>query len=322
MATDLIYKLFDQFLDNIIIYGIEYFNRYYSIYPGVVLDNEDPKKQGRIIAKCPNVTHSDKGLGEWAWPIAPAAGPGFGIFHPPDVGAGVWIQFLNGDPTAPVYSGGWWAIEDTADGGSGELELPAELQPTGDPPVPTKKGWFTTSGLGILFDEDPDNEQVRLQWHRPSDNKYSFLVIDKDGSCQLQNHNGTMLHLNAKEGKEGITLIDKHGNMMASDKDGWKVVQKDGVFVELKKDLVQVVGKAVTVAAESFGVTGGSTLGQGGTEPIPLGNKLLQLWTQAMTVFTAHIHPTSAPGAPTGPPSGAPWPTYPPTTNSQVNKSK
>ena len=86
MATDLMYKLFDQFLENLIFYGLEYFNRYYSVYPGVVLDNADPEKQGRVLVKCPNVTSGDDGLGEWAWPLAAAAGP-------------------QGPPRDPIHSG-------------------------------------------------------------------------------------------------------------------------------------------------------------------------------------------------------------------------
>src|SRR5262249_41596585 len=52
----------------------------------------------------------------WAMPAAPYAGPGAGFIALPPVGAGVWIEFEQGDPDFPIWSGGWW--------GSG-AELPA-----------------------------------------------------------------------------------------------------------------------------------------------------------------------------------------------------
>ncbi len=307
------FDIINSILDNIMLYGIEYYGRFYSTYRGIVVSNEDPEKQGRILAKVPELT-GDESLGRWAWPKGVPAGPQFGLFHPPDEGAAVWIEFEHGDLEAPIYSGGWWAKEE----GGGQLETPTDLQKN----PPTAKGWYTSTGQALMFEEEKDKEQVRLQWHGVSKNNYSFIVIDKNGSIQIQNHQGTMLYLNAEDGKEGITLIDKHGNMMASDKDGIKMVQKDGTLVDLQKDLVQVIGKKVTVATESLGVTGGTTLGQGAVDGIPLGNKLLALWTQAVTIFATHIHGTTAPGAPTSPPTGAPWPTYSADVNSRTNKVK
>lgn len=303
----------NEILDNLLNHGMEYYGRFYSNYRGIVVNNQDPEKQGRILAKVPELTGNET-LGTWAWPKGMPAGPQFGIFHPPDEGAAVWIEFEHGDTEAPIYSGGWWAKED----GGGVLETPTDLQR--DPP--TAKGWYTSSGQAIMFEEDADNEQVKLQWHRVSDNKYSFIIIDKEGSVQIQNHQGTMMYLNAKSGQEGTTLIDKFGNMMSSDKDGIRMVQKDGTLVDLRNNLVQIMGKSVTVATESLGVTGGSSLGTGASEPIVLGNKLNALWTRALAAFATHVHPTTAPSSPTGPPTGAPFPNYTPDTNSTTNKSK
>jgi hypothetical protein len=306
-----------NFFETIILDGLEKYGRWYSSYRGIVISNEDPEEKGRIVAKCAPVSGDDP-LGDWVFPKYGPAGVGHGIFHPPEPGDGVWIEFESGDPAFPVYSGGWWAKEVDEDGSEGDLETPEDAQL--DPP--TTRTWTTPAGHAISFNDKADEYAVKIQWHDPDADVYSFVNIDKNGSVQAANHQGTMWHLNAKDGEEGVTVIDKHGNTYASDRDGIKMMQKDGTFVNLTEDTVHIVGKNVVVSGEAVNMAvGGVSLGQGATEPLPLGNKLLALWTKAMTAFTAHMHPTSAPGAPTGPPTGLPFPSYTPDTNSLKNKT-
>jgi len=304
------------FIQNLRMYGLEHYDRWYGLYRGVCEDNEDPDMKGRIIVSCPAVA-GDELLADWAWPVALGAGAQAGIFHVPAEGDPVMIAFENGDSRFPMYVGGWWGKPD------GVLDTPSSCQKN----PPTTRAWTTPNGHAIEFSDDPGKESVTIKWHQSKDNspdgedRYSFISVDKDGSVQVQDHTGTSILLNAADGKEGVTIRDSNGNIVSTDKDGIKLVQKDGVYVEAKKDLIQLAGKSVTVAAEAFGVTGGSTLGDGGTEPFVLGNKLLELWGKAVTIFATHTHPTSSPGAPTGPPAGA-WPAYTPDVNSTTNKGK
>jgi uncharacterized protein involved in type VI secretion and phage assembly len=41
-------------------------------------------------------------------PSLPFAGPSTGFVALPPIGAGVWIEFEQGDPNYPVWSGCWW----------------------------------------------------------------------------------------------------------------------------------------------------------------------------------------------------------------------
>jgi uncharacterized protein involved in type VI secretion and phage assembly len=80
--------------------------RHFGKYRGTVSDNKDPRNQGRIRAKVPEV------LGEvetgWALPCAPYAGSKTGAFTLPAVGAGVWLEFEAGDVSRPIWVGCWW----------------------------------------------------------------------------------------------------------------------------------------------------------------------------------------------------------------------
>jgi uncharacterized protein involved in type VI secretion and phage assembly len=79
---------------------------YFGKYRGIVTVNEDPLKTGRIRAKVPDVLGDEES--GWAMACVPFAGKGAGFYAVPDVGVGVWIEFEQGDPDYPIYTGCWW----------------------------------------------------------------------------------------------------------------------------------------------------------------------------------------------------------------------
>ncbi len=81
-------------------------NRYLGKYRGTVVNNVDPENRGRIQAIVPDV----QGLipNTFALPCLPAAGKGSGAYFLPELGAGVWIEFEQGDPDYPIWTGCFW----------------------------------------------------------------------------------------------------------------------------------------------------------------------------------------------------------------------
>lgn len=80
--------------------------RHYGKYRGTVTDTDDPRKQGRLKAKVPEILGDvDSG---WALPCAPYAGDQTGLYAVPAVGAGVWLEFEAGDVSRPIWVGCWW----------------------------------------------------------------------------------------------------------------------------------------------------------------------------------------------------------------------
>ncbi len=84
-------------------------DRHLGKFRGVVTDNKDPRAQGRIRAKVPEIL-GDVESG-WAMPCAPYAGDRTGAFTVPAPGAGVWIEFEAGDVSRPVWVGCWWVSD-------------------------------------------------------------------------------------------------------------------------------------------------------------------------------------------------------------------
>ncbi|MGA2194365.1 MAG: phage baseplate assembly protein V [Bryobacteraceae bacterium] len=92
--------------------------RYYGKYRGTVMNNVDPEQRARILVSVPDAD----GIGPpaWAMPAVPVAGKQMGVFLVPPIGASVWIEFEQGDPNLPVWTGGFWAS-------SAEVPAPAAL---------------------------------------------------------------------------------------------------------------------------------------------------------------------------------------------------
>jgi hypothetical protein len=95
---------FGEVLDTIT--GLNAPHKFYGKYRGTVLMNEDPMQMGRIIAMVPDV--STVMPTSWAMPCFPATGIQYGICVIPPLGAGVWIEFEQGDPDFPIWTGGFY----------------------------------------------------------------------------------------------------------------------------------------------------------------------------------------------------------------------
>ncbi|MCP4127244.1 MAG: baseplate assembly protein [Gammaproteobacteria bacterium] len=80
--------------------------QYFGKYRGTVLNNVDPMQQGRIMVQVPDVTGMVPST--WAKPCFPFTGRQMGMWALPQIGAGVWIEFEQGDPDFPIWVGGWY----------------------------------------------------------------------------------------------------------------------------------------------------------------------------------------------------------------------
>jgi uncharacterized protein involved in type VI secretion and phage assembly len=80
--------------------------RFYGKYRGTVINNVDPMQMGRIQAMVPDVSNVIPS--SWAMPCFPVTGKQMGAWMIPQVGAGVWIEFEQGDADYPIWSGCWF----------------------------------------------------------------------------------------------------------------------------------------------------------------------------------------------------------------------
>jgi hypothetical protein len=143
-------------------------SRHYGKYRGVVTDNADPSSIGRIKAQVPDV-FGPSVVTPWATPCAPYTGAGVGLHAIPPVGAGVWIEFEAGDPSRPIWSGGWWGTSD----------VPADQNGTAAKP-PLK---ILRSEMGLMVALDDDANTLTLS----DGNGSNLLTISvNDGQILVQ----------------------------------------------------------------------------------------------------------------------------------------
>lgn len=242
--------------------------RFYGKFRGFVVDNADPEQLGRLKLRVPSVLGNDVVTG-WAMPCVPYGGDADqGFLFIPEVDAGVWIEFEEGDLEFPIWVGTFWSKP----GGESELPKPnnadgAEQDSVQDPP--TRKIIKTKKGHTIQL-EDADGEEM-------------VTIVEAI--------NGQVITMN----QDGITITDgKNSNNIILDSNGIKAEDKNG-------NVITMDSSSVTIKSSSI------KIGDNASEPLVLGNQLkmaLDNWIN--TVFLLHMH-TGNMGAPTTPPlPGAP----------------
>jgi uncharacterized protein involved in type VI secretion and phage assembly len=77
---------------------------YHGKYRATVRNNIDPKLTGRLLVEVPDVT-GPVAPASWAEPSFPMAGIQAGAWMIPPVNAEVWVEFQQGDPNHPIWTG-------------------------------------------------------------------------------------------------------------------------------------------------------------------------------------------------------------------------
>lgn len=136
--------------------------RYYGKYRGLVIENIDPLQIGRVMLQCADVLGEIPG--SWAMPCVPAAGIQAGIFVVPPIGSQVWVEFEQGNPDYPIWTGGFWGtVGDVPTFATAPPAIPPGqnivLQTTGEnmilvsdaPPTPATGGIVLKSMSGAMI---------------------------------------------------------------------------------------------------------------------------------------------------------------------------
>jgi len=150
--------------------------RYYGKYRGTVLNNVDPMQIGRIQAIVPDVSAVIPT--SWAMPCAPVGGLQMGMVTVPLIGAGVWIEFEQGDPDYPIWSGCFW-------GSAAEVPVLSHLAP----PVVPAITFQTPLQNGIIISDVPGFKAYYVVY-APDDTVTAISIFDNAAGAEESNRRG------------------------------------------------------------------------------------------------------------------------------------
>lgn len=246
--------------------------RYYGVVEGIVVDVNDPDKEGRIKVKMP--FFDDETVTEWCRVRQLYAGPGYGTFFVPEVGDEVLISFVHGDLRLPVIMGGLY---------NGEDKPPTHRADDLD-----QKMIRTRAGHQITMDDTPGEHRVTVETVAG----HVVDMNDKDKVVSATTTDGHELRLD-DQGKE-ISCVTSGGHQVVMSDSGKQIDIKtsggESITLAVSGSTITIKGATVTVDASSI-LLGG----MGASEPVVLGNMM-------MLLFNTHVHTTTAPGSPTSPP--------------------
>lgn len=264
-------------------------HRFYGKYAGVVRDVEDPLGIGRLRALVPSVLGEDVETG-WALPCAPfGGGKNRGMLFMPEPGDTVWVEFLGGDVSQPVWSGAFWGApessgqqDDLAEETGAEVPTTFEDKPAG----PGLHVLRTKANHCIALDDEGDivvtHGQGKTEVRLNKDDE--VLLKSEKAELRLKQDGGVVV----KTEKATLTLAQ----------DGTVTLKcEEAVSVQSSKDVsVHSTGGKVTVEAQSEVTVEAPSIkfGESATQPLVLGNDFL-------TLFNQHIHSTGV--GPSGPPT-------------------
>lgn len=277
-------------------------HRFYGMYRGFVVDNQDPAHLGRLKLRVPSVLGSDVVTG-WATPCVPYGGAADqGFLFIPEREAGVWVQFEEGDLEFPIWVGAFWSKPES------ESELPKPNKADGseetsvqDPP--TRKIIKTLKGHTLQF-EDKDGEDLIIIWEATNQN---VITLNKDGIKITDGANGNSITMD-KDGtsvedknsntitmdENGIVVEDKNSNTMTMGPEGILVEDKnsnkttlnqDGILSEDKNGNKIMMSQNGTVIEDKNGNK--ITMGQNGTLVEDKNSNKIELTASAINIFPA-----------------------------------
>jgi uncharacterized protein involved in type VI secretion and phage assembly len=227
--------------------------RFYGKYRGIVVDNQDPAKLGRLKVKVPSVLGDDVVTG-WAMPCAPYGGAADqGFLFIPEVGAGVWMEFEEGDLEFPIWTGTFWSQP----GADSELPKPnkggdgSEVSNIQDPP--TAKIVKTAKGHTVQLEDADGSEMILIRegsrGHFITMNQNGITVTDASGNTALFTADGIKVedanHNRIETTSRGIKITDTTGNTIDMSSSAFTITA-------LKPFKIDATGQAITIIGSTI----------------------------------------------------------------------
>lgn len=270
-------------VQNIGIEGV--FRRYYGVYRGIVIDNSDPEKRGRVRIMIPSIGHSNEGdvqEGIWALPCHSGlsvgeGGEAHGFIYVPDVKDQVFVMFEKGILSNPLYIGGWVHAGDVSRGRFNSV---------------ASKGIRTKAGHTIELDDDGG---ILISKGDGGSVTSTMISLGANNEVVISNKFGSQVFLSEKE----ASVFSSDGSLVTVGNGNVTLVNSKGSNVSLTADDINInaSGNITMSCGGKISLKGSVDVGNGPYEFAMTGDSFVS------GVWAGHVHSITTPlaGSPTTP---------------------
>ncbi len=197
-------------------------SRLYGLAVGVVTNNKDPDKLGRVKVKLPWLSEQDES--HWARVVTPMAGPQRGLFFLPEVDDEVLLAFEHGDVRLPYVLGALWngkdkPPEDNSDGKNNKRIIKSR------------------SGHLVSLDDTAGEEKIEVV---DKSRKNRVIINTKDNSITIS-------------ADADITIQSAKGKLVLESKDGMALKSKGDITIESSKTKLALKERDIEMKAVPSG---------------------------------------------------------------------
>lgn len=189
----------------------------YGVVVGIVTENNDTEKLGRVKVKFPWLSDDDQS--DWARVAMLGAGPNAGAVFIPEVQDEVLVAFEHGDIARPFVIGGLWNSKDKPPSGDG-LFNQGKVK---------RNGFVSRKGHKYTFYEDDSKSGIELI---TSDGKIDVFLNEKDSEIHIECQGKVLIK------SQGDMNIESAGSLTLKGDGGVKV--NSGGDVEVKGNQVKL----------------------------------------------------------------------------------
>jgi uncharacterized protein involved in type VI secretion and phage assembly len=206
---------------------------HYGLHYGIVCQNQDPEKLGRIKVRLPWLDGGDTDQTHWAQLVTPMEGDKFGWYTLPDVDDTVVVMFVAGDFSQPVILGGTWSKPD------------ASPEPNEDGKN-NFRGYRSRSGHRLILD---DSKKVKVVLaDKTAKNMVGVGEFAKDGAGP----NVCAVYKPPMSGEKGVAFSSMEGTFEITCKNGKLTIDaKQDLVVNVKTSIDVKAGGAISLEGSS-----------------------------------------------------------------------
>ena len=176
-------------------------NVQYGLHYGVVCQNKDPDKLGRVMVRLPFLENGQDEQTHWAQLMTPMEGQKFGWYTLPDIDDVVVVMFIAGDFQHPFILGGIWSKPDSS-------------------PEPNEdgknnfRGYRSRGGHRLILDDSSKTKVVLAD--KTAKNVIGVGQFEKDGAGP----NVCAVYTPKMAGTSGVSISTMEGKMEITCKNG------------------------------------------------------------------------------------------------------